>query len=145
MNFRKTHNFNFVVLPGIASALFLCNLSISLAQADYQNGYVVTQEKDTLYGLVKDRTKEPFGELYTKIRLKQERALLTKKFSASDLLSYKRGDDIFESIWLSEESAFLKTRYINKKGVGEQVFMQLMARGELSYYHWEWRDPDSGY
>jgi hypothetical protein len=140
---NKSVQYRFILISIICS-LALLHGKIALGQSDYLQGYVVTIKNDTIYGLVKDRTKEPFGKLYTKIRLKQEGALFTKKFSASDLKSYKRGTDIFESIWLLEKSQFLKPIYISRKGVGKKVFMMLMAKGNLSYYHWEWRDPDSG-
>ncbi len=145
MDFRYKSTFNRIGLIVIITSLFYLNINTVLAQSDYLNGYVVTNQNDTIYGLVKDRTKEPFGKLYTVIRLKKEGALFTKKYAPSDLISYKRGNDIFESLWLLEKSEFFKTRYINKKGIGKQVFMMVMAKGNLSYYHWEWRDPDSGY
>ena len=124
--------------------LFMLTATVSSAQDGFMEGYVITTKNDTLYGEVKDRTPEPFGKLYRKIRLKQDGKLFTKKCSPSDVISYKKGNDLFESIWLEKESEFFKTKYISKMGVGERVFMMLMVKGKLSYYHWEWRDPDSG-
>lgn len=124
--------------------LLALTVTVSSAQDGFMRGYVVTTKNDTLYGEVKDRTQEPFGKLYKKVRLKENSALFTKKYAHSALASYKKGNDVFESVWLEETSEFLKPVYISKKGVGERVFMMLMAKGKLSYYHWEWRDPDSG-
>lgn len=124
--------------------LLILTVTVSSAQDGYMQGYVVSIKNDTLYGEVKDRTQEPFGKLYKRVRLKQNGALFSKKYSPSDLLSYKKGNDVFESVWLLEKSKLLRPIYISKKGVGKKVFMMLMAKGKLSYYHWEWRDPDSG-
>ncbi|GAA5043559.1 hypothetical protein GCM10011506_46890 [Marivirga lumbricoides] len=132
-------------LQSLLVLLFALSTIPSFAQEGFIEGYIITTQQDTLYGEVKDRTREPFGKLYRKIRLKQNGKLFTKKYSPSDVISYRKGEDLFESIWLKEKSEFFKTVYISEKGVGEQRFLKVVLKGDVSYYHVEWRDPDSGY
>ncbi len=115
----------------------------SFAQTDFLDGYVITVENDTIFGRVKDRDSGTFSEILKKVKLKKEGALFKRKYGPNDLKAYKRGEHFFESIWLQEEAKFFKISYISIEGVGKKVFMQLIASGDLSYYHWEWIDYDN--
>ncbi len=125
-------------------AFILSTQLTSFAQKGYEAGYIVLSMKDTLHGSVKDRKDHPFGGLYKKIKFKNKRGKRTYK--PSQILSYKRGEDLFESVWLSAASSgFLNQDYKVTPSVGEQHFLKVVHKGFLSYYHWEYEDDDSGY
>ena len=50
--------------------LFGFNGATLFSQSKYQNGYVVTTKNDTIYGQLRDRSPEPFGKIFTKVRMK---------------------------------------------------------------------------
>jgi hypothetical protein len=126
--------------------VFLCSSELVSAQTTaYEEGFVVTKSGDTLYGQVKDRSAEPFGQLYKKIKLKVEGRWFPKTYRPSDLKAYQKGNAYFETLWIQEDFEWLKLTYISREGLGEEVFMKVIVQGKLTYYQWEWRDPDSGY
>lgn len=122
--------------------LFLTGLFHLKAQKGYEPGYVITQSRDTLQGLVKDRKEEPFARIYKKIRFKGK-GIFSKKFSPEKILGYKRGEDVFESHWIEVSSRFLRTEYLSRENLGEQHFLKVRERGFLSFYQWEWLDQES--
>ena len=111
----------------------------------YEDGFVVLKEGDTLFGQIRDRTEEPFGKLFKKIKFKTKGRWFTKRFAPSDLLAYKKGPHRFESKWIEERFEAFKMTYMSRKGQGEEVFLKVVLQGKLTYYESEWRDPDSGY
>ncbi|MBK6264857.1 hypothetical protein JKA74_07400 [Marivirga sp. S37H4] len=115
-----------------------------IAQNGYQSGYVVTIDKDTIYGELKDRSSEPFGKLYKQVRLKRN-LFFAKRFSPKEISMYKIGNDVYRSIWLLEENVFLTTSYSSRYGEGGKVFVKMIVSGEVDYYQLEFRDADSGY
>lgn len=64
-------------LVGFLFAIIFLGLPLECtAQDDYQNGYVVTNAGDTIYGLVRDRKTGAFGKLYKKIKSNRNSTLL---------------------------------------------------------------------
>ncbi len=112
------------------------------AQKGYEEGFVVLNSKDTLYGSIKDRKEHPFGKLYKKIRFKGKR---TTKYKPSQILAYKKGGSTFESKWISSSGGFLNQNCTIILGVGEPRFLKVVQKGFLSYYYLEHEDEDSGY
>jgi hypothetical protein len=126
--------------------VFLCSSELVSSQTTaYEEGFVVTKSGDSLFGQVKDRSAEPFGQLYKKIKLKVEGKWFPKTYRPSDLKAYQKGNAYFETLWIQEDFEWLKLTYISREGLGEEVFMKVIVQGKLTYYQWEWRDPDSGY
>lgn len=113
------------------------------AQKDFQNGYIVTNEKDTLVGLVKDRKEPPFGRLYDKVIFKKGRK--KKKYGPNDICAYKRGNNEFESLWIEDSTYPFQGQYLSSPGTGTKCFLKVIAKGYLSYYHWEFEDLESDY
>ena len=61
----------------------------SYSQGFYVQGYVVTNNNDTLYGYVKDRDPAPYGSIYNKVRFKDNpKAFFAKKYSPDRITSY---------------------------------------------------------
>jgi len=120
--------------------LLLVATSIN-AQADYEPGYIILNNNDTIYGSIRDRTDY---KLFDKIRFRQENRK-TKRYSAYDIKGYKKGIYSFESLWYKEESEFFRFDYLNRKGYGKKVFLKVLVKGELSCYAKEYVDDDNFY
>lgn len=102
--------------------LFLANPLF--AQKDYYPGYVVTNDLDTLYGMVKDRKSSPL-KIYNKVHFKNEKGR-KKKLGPNQIIAYKSGNSEFHSVWNDD----LK-------------FMRVMESGRVTYYINESVDEDS--
>jgi len=113
-------------------------------QSKYQNGYVVTNQNDTIYGQLRDRTPEPFGKIFKKVRMKGFWFLETR-YGPYDLKSYKIGNDVYQSIWYDSYTKLFSVFYVSSPGQGKKVFMRLAADGYVNLYWDVFRDPDSGY
>ena len=123
--------------------LFLMIPSFFLGQKDFQNGYIVTNENDTLIGLVKDRKEPPFGKLYDKVIFKKGRK--KKKYGPKDIIAYKRGYNQFESLWIQDNTYPFQGKYLSNPNYGNKEFLKVIVKGYLSYYHWEFEDSESDY
>jgi len=123
--------------------LFLMIPSFFFAQKDFQNGYIVTNENDTLIGLVKDRKEPPFGKLYDKVIFKKGRK--KKKYGPNDIIAYKRGYNEFESLWIQDNAYPFQGKYLSDPNYGNKEFLKVIVKGYLSYYHWEFEDSESDY
>ncbi len=127
----------FILFIGIES-------TVVFGQSKYQNGYVVTNQNDTIYGQLRDRSPEPFGKIFRKVRMKGFWVFETK-YGPYDLNSYKIGNDIYESLWYDSYSQLFSVFHVSIPGQGKKVFMRLAVDGEVKLYWDEYRDPDSGY
>ena len=111
----------------------------------YSEGYIITWQGDTLHGWVKDRSPEPFVDLYPRIRFKTDKRWFKKKYGPDEISGYGYGDSRFESLPLREESAFFRFRYYLDEG-GSRVFLKVVSRnGPLTLYYWEYIDGESNY
>jgi hypothetical protein len=122
--------------------LLLTGLFHLSAQKGYEPGYVITQNHDTLPGLVKDRKEEPFAQIYKKIRFKGN-GIFVKKYSPKRILGYKKGEDVFESHWIETSTSFLTIEYLSRENLGKKHFLKVKQRGFLTYYQWEFLEYDS--
>lgn len=114
----------------------------SVAQDDYQEGYVVTNANDTLYGYVRDRKTGAFGKLYKKIRIRQKRR--KSRYAPNKIISYKIGDATFETMQLISTGRFFEEEY-EVSSEGDFQFLRVIEKGYLCYYYMEYEDADSGY
>lgn len=142
-------------MNAIASNTTFCSLKIGFtllllvllhpmnAQRNYLPGYVILNTKDTLHGVIEDRNFYS-GEIYRKIKFKKKHGG-SKRYSADDLLGYKAGATIFESLWYHEESDFLRTYYDTKPGHGQKQFLKVLSKGILNAYAKEFMAGDSSY
>ncbi|WP_226390410.1 hypothetical protein [Penaeicola halotolerans] len=132
--------------PYILAILLLNGILFStkaIAQSNYAPGYVVTHQGDTLRGEVRDRKSQVFNTTpYQKIRLKGH-GLFPKKFSAKDIKAYKRGDDLYHSIWIKLRTERLKANYDSRPGLGKPQFMKVILSDYLSLYEWEQPSGDN--
>lgn len=120
------------------NAVFVCG------QSKYEQGFVVTNQNDTIYGSFRDRSPEPFGKIFKKVR-KNGFWFFGKRYGPKDIQSYQIGSRIYESLWYDSYSNFLNVNYRSVPNYGQKVFMRLEVDGKVKLYWDEFRDPDSGY
>jgi hypothetical protein len=113
--------------------LFLSLFGNAFGQKHFEEGFVITEQGDTLFGQVKDRIPEPFGKLYSKIRFKPKSGF-RRRYSPDELQAYRCGDRFYKSIWLEEDSRFFKTSLQSAPYFGEKRFVEVIREGFLSYY-----------
>lgn len=114
----------------------------SFSQSGYVQGYVITNKGDTLYGDVSDRKGGAFPELYKKVRLKGQ-GIFIKRFSPNDIKAYRKGNTDFESLWYKPVGSFFREVLISEPNEGDKVFMNVVLKGYLSLYHFEYMDSES--
>jgi hypothetical protein len=109
----------------------------------YSSGFIVTNDNDTLRGLIKDRTGTTFTKIYKRVRFK-DGGLFPKKFSPSKIKKYCTAEGCYESIWLDVEQKLFRETYYSQPGRGKRVFMKVTMNGYLSLYYLEFIDGESG-
>ena len=120
-------------------------IPIHAQKKGYSQGYIINSEGETVEGWVKDRSSGPFLDLYARIRFKPDNAPFRRKYSPDEILGYGLNNQHFESVPLSEESAFFKFRYYIHES-NERVFLKVISENRtLTYYHWEYVDDESNY
>jgi hypothetical protein len=126
--------------------LLFCILSNLHAQKKgFEPGYIITLEGDTLLGQVKDRSSEPYVELYPRIRFRPEGKSSRKKYGPKDILGYGAGGREYVTVPLWEESAFFKFRYYLDPNANKVFLMVVKREGGLSYYRREFIYDDNNY
>lgn len=125
--------------------LFLfCLLHFSMfGQKHYEEGFVVLNNQDTIYGLIKDRQPHPFARLYKKIKFKGENG--GSKYGPKQIMSYRKGKNTFESLWINETGHFLNQNYTSIPNSGERQFLKVVEKGYLTYYQLEFEDGESDF
>ena len=129
---------NLILIP-----LFLIVPMIIFAQKDYETGYIVDNKNDTIIGLVKDRKNGAFGKLYKKIHFKKRHH--KKKFGPDQIIAYKKGMNLYESLWFDDAVYPFQGVYVSKPKHGKKVFLKVVVKGYLTYYYLEVEDFESDY
>jgi len=117
-------------------AFFLISLQI-YSNNGFEDGYIITNATDTLYGQIKDRKLGTFSKLYTKIIFKNKKGR-KKKYGAKDIIAYKRGGDEFVSLWFLENPYFFDLRATSVEGKGKILFFKHIMKGQLNYFYHEY-------
>lgn len=130
------------ILPWI---LFLLALPMTAQKKGYQQGYIITLEGDTLYGEVKDRSPEPFVELYGRIRFRPEGSRGKRKYSPDQIRGYAAGGRVYESLPLREETAFFRFRYYLDPQADHSFLRVVRREGPLTWYEQEFVYDDNNY
>lgn len=112
------------------------------SQEQFQPGFIITNQNDTLFGFVKDRKESPFAKIYKKIRFRDE-SLFTKRFGPDEIAGYRIGENKYESLWLEVRSKVWETSYWSIPGTGKKEFLKVVVQGYLSYYQLEFTDQES--
>ena len=125
--------------------LFWSLLPLNAQKKGFEPGYIITLEGDTLLGQVKDRSQEPYVELYHKIRFKPDGRSSRRKYKPKDILGYGAGGRDYESVPLWEESSFFKFRYYLDPNAEKVFLMVLRRQAGLTYYRQEFIYDDNNY
>ena len=125
--------------------LFWSLLPLNAQKKGFEPGYIIILEGDTLLGQVKDRSQEPFVELYRKIRFKPDGRSSRRKYRPKDILGYGAGGRDYESAPLWEESSFFKFRYYLDPDAEKVFLMVLRRQGGLTHYRREFVQEDNSY
>ena len=112
------------------------------SQNEYIYGYIISEDNDTIQGLIKDRKPEPFGKIYKKIKFKPKKGR-RQRYGPNDIHGYKIGQEEFVSMWFSESTVYFINQAESTPGQGEKLFIKLKAKGYLAYYQLEYID-DTG-
>ena len=120
-------------------------LPLPAQKRGYERGYVVTVKGDTLRGWVKDRSAEPFVELYRRIRFRPEGKRGRRKYGADQIRGYGAGGRIYEALPLREESAFFRFRYYLDPGAAPSFLKVIRKEGPLTWYEKEFTYDDNNY
>ncbi|MFK7811405.1 MAG: hypothetical protein AB8B59_02860 [Maribacter sp.] len=97
-----------------------------IAQDDFQDGYVVTNKNDTLFGKVRDRDTKGFNlGIYEKIRFKRKSR--KKRFAPKDIIAYKIGNKHYKSFFLGREMVFFR---VGSEGRLNHYILEVQEQGE---------------
>ena len=123
--------------------LFFLPVGLLMAQNNFQPGYVVLNDGDTLYGEVCDRNINQ-GEIFQRIKFKPNKGR-KRRYGPNNLMSYQVGGVVFESRWYAEQTQFLRFNHFNRYGMGEKVFLRVLVKGNVPCYTMEFEDPDNDF
>jgi len=113
----------------IKCLVILCLLYIYLpAQQIFDSGYIITLKKDTLKGFIRADLE---SDLVSGVKFKSDDRPELKSFTPSDLLGFRIGNDIYNSM------RFLNTA---EDSVIETAFVKQLVKGEYNLY--AYRKPD---
>lgn len=122
----------------------LLNIHLGFAQKDFLSGYIVTNNNDTIHGLVRDRNTNPFNrKLYKKIKFRSTEKS-KRKYKSSELKAYKRGNDLFES-WSIVEVTSELFNYTVTPNKEDRKFLKVYASGYLSFYLLEFMEQENNH
>ncbi|MFP2994411.1 hypothetical protein ABN763_00805 [Spongiivirga sp. MCCC 1A20706] len=127
----------------LVSLLVLFCIPTLYSQKNFQSGYVVLNNQDTIYGKIQDRNINK-ARLFEKIKFRADNGG-RMKYGPEDLISYTINGQVFESKWFDEDANLFRLYYSHKKGTGEKVFLRLDRKGEMSVYTKEFTDDDCSY
>jgi len=118
---------------------------LSAQKRSFFEGYIIEQRGDTIYGLIKDRSPEPFVSLYSKVRFRAAGTSRTRKYGPRDIWGYGYQGQDFISMPLREESQFFKFRYYTDASA-PWVFLRVVQQSkELIYLEQLFIHDDNSY
>lgn len=109
----------------------------TFAQKGFSNGYIITNENDTLFGKIKDRKHGTFETIYKKVRWKGDDGKKFK-FDAYDVNGYNVDGAEYVSMWFTETTIFLSFSSFSNPNEGKKIFFLRAYSGYLSYYFIEY-------
>ena len=126
--------------------IFFCCISPLTAQKkSFSSGYIIQHSGDTIKGLIKDRSPEPFVSLFKKIRFKMGRRSRTRKYGPDDIKGYGYQGQHFVSLPLREETTFFKFRYYSDASA-PRFFLKVIEQSEgLIYFEKLFVHDDNNY
>lgn len=126
--------------------IYFCGLySVAAQKKSFHTGYIIEQNGDTIHGLIKDRSPEPFVTLYPKVRFRKAGSWRTKRYGPNAILGYGYEDQNFVSMPFREESTFFKFRYYTDASAPSTFLKVIQRSEELIYFERLFVHDDSSY
>lgn len=111
---------------GLFLFVILFGSSYGTAQDDFQEGHIVTNSNDTLYGKTRDSDTKGFDlGRYEKIRFKEKSR--KKRFASSDIQSYKIGDTQYNGFFSGSKKICYR---VGSEGYLNHYIMEIQKQGE---------------
>lgn len=104
--------------------LFLFTATLTYSQKGYLEGYAVTNEGDTVKGMVKHKTGDEIKDKITVKKSEEEKVTL----KAAEITGFVVGDEEFRTIVLDKD----------------KVFMKRLAAGPVFLYEYQYINENSG-
>jgi hypothetical protein len=114
--------------------LLLTLISFYVASAQevgYQNGFVITNENDTIRGLIKNRNSVPYRVLVD-IKFKKDKDSKVEMFEPHQLKGFQIGTTKYKSLTTSANE------------ISERLFLEVIIEGKLNYYELEYSGLGAG-
>jgi hypothetical protein len=132
----------------IRASLFLlifqfCVFNSLLCQNKFESGYVIKLNGDTLHGLIKELNIDNLDNPNSKIQIKLENGKKSKH-KIKSISSLKRGNEIYETLWLNKNNSLFNEEYYTFENQGKQQLVKCVTKGKLSLYRMEYIDQESG-
>jgi hypothetical protein len=112
------------------------------AQNGFEQGYLLRNSGDTLFGSIRDRKEGFRPKLLKKIEIRTNGKV--QRFALKHVQEYAISGRTYERHWLKQSRSFPREVYQSIEGVGEQQFLRVVCRGKLSYFQLEFYDVESG-
>ncbi|WP_165041768.1 outer membrane beta-barrel protein [Dysgonomonas sp. ZJ709] len=111
-------------------AIFISSLSIGFinAQSNFKQGYIITNDNDSLIGLIDFRTDKSNSNV---CRFKESETSKVQTFYPSDIAKYRFVD----------EGKYYVSREIIIKDAPRKVFLEYLVQGMMNLYYykdWDW-------
>lgn len=108
----------------IIVALIFSSLFVNAQDAGYQNGFIVTNQNDTIHGLIKYKNTAPYRVL-EKIKFKRTKEEKDESYSPDEIKGFTIDTVTFIS------------KLTKATGTSERRFLKPIVMGALSYYELE--------
>jgi hypothetical protein len=94
--------------------------NISLAQDNYRKGYIITNENDTIYGLLQNRSSKQAGR---QCNFKQNEEAETSSYLPGQIIGYR-----------FDEGKYYISKIITQYGQEQTVFLEFLIKGKANFY-----------
>ena len=105
-----------------ACILLLIIPHLSKAQAVWKPGFIITQNGDTIHGLIENRETR---SLVRACHFRESEGAETRIYTPSDIRGYR-----------FHEGRYFITKYVDELAQGSPVFLEFLVQGEVSFYHY---------
>lgn len=125
--------------------ILMLNLTLAGQHSTYSKGYVILNSGDTIQGYVKDRSPEPFVNLYDRIRFKKNTAIWKKRYSPKSIKGYGYANNHFISVPYRTEQYLFRFYYSIDSTTNKSFFKLIQHSDYLLYLEQEFVQDDNSY
>ncbi|MFM7430972.1 MAG: hypothetical protein ACKO1F_13865 [Flammeovirgaceae bacterium] len=100
-------------------------------EAGYQSGFIVTNQNDTIKGLIKNKNSVPY-RILVDIKFKKNKDSEVEKFGPRQLKGFQIGSTKYKSL------------ITDANGISETLFLEVVDEGKLNYYELEYTGLGAG-